>query len=67
AVHGIPNVHRHGEKDSNCSAWTTEYRGGGYLCWYITKAVVELAELIILSLTLLVGIGHGFKVYVYMQ
>eukprot|EP00644_Phytophthora_capsici_P006488 jgi/Phyca11/118393/e_gw1.36.142.1 len=52
-----------------------EYRGGWYhlLCWYLTKIVAELPALIILSLALfvpvflLVGIGHGFKVYVYMQ
>ncbi|OWZ17715.1 Multidrug resistance protein ABC transporter [Phytophthora megakarya] len=52
-----------------------EYRGGWYhlLCWYFTKIVAELPALIILSIVLfvpmflLVGIGHGFKVYVYMQ
>ncbi|KAG6623794.1 multidrug resistance protein ABC superfamily [Phytophthora cinnamomi] len=51
-----------------------EYRGGWYhlLCWYFTKIVAELPALIILSIALfvpvflLVGIGHGFKVYVYM-
>ncbi|KAF1787425.1 P-loop containing nucleoside triphosphate hydrolase [Phytophthora cactorum] len=52
-----------------------EYRGGWYhlLCWYWTKIVAELPVLVILSMALfvpvflLVGIGHGFKVYVYMQ
>ncbi|KAL3664417.1 hypothetical protein V7S43_010740 [Phytophthora oleae] len=52
-----------------------EYRGGWYhlLCWYFTKIIAELPALIILSIALfvpvflLVGIGHGFKVYVYMQ
>ncbi|KAE9316777.1 hypothetical protein PF008_g18917 [Phytophthora fragariae] len=52
-----------------------EYRGGWYhlLCWYVTKLVAELPALIILSIALfvpvflLVGIGHGFKLYVYMQ
>ncbi|CAH0478264.1 unnamed protein product [Peronospora belbahrii] len=52
-----------------------EYRGGRYnlLCWYLTKIVAELPALIILSVALfvpiylLVGIGHGFKVYLYMQ
>ncbi|KAK1942589.1 putative ABC transporter ATP-binding protein/permease [Phytophthora citrophthora] len=52
-----------------------EYRGSWYhlLCWYFTKIIAELPALIILSIVLfvpvflLVGIGHGFKVYVYMQ
>ncbi|KAF4045635.1 ABC-2 type transporter [Phytophthora infestans] len=52
-----------------------EYRGAWYqfLCWYWTKLVAELPALLVLSVTgfvpvfLLVGIGHGFKVYVYMQ
>ncbi|GMF50967.1 unnamed protein product [Phytophthora fragariaefolia] len=52
-----------------------EYRGGWYhlLCWYFTKIIAELPALIILSIAmfapvfLLVGIGHGFKVYIYMQ
>uniref|UniRef100_H3GF88 ABC transporter domain-containing protein n=1 Tax=Phytophthora ramorum TaxID=164328 RepID=H3GF88_PHYRM len=52
-----------------------EYRGGWYhlLCWYFTKIVAELPALIILSIALfvpvflLVGIGHGFTVYIYMQ
>ncbi|CAI5705212.1 hypothetical protein KXD40_008725 [Peronospora effusa] len=43
------------------------------LCWYLTKIVAELPALIILSIVLfvpvflLVGIGYGFEVYVYMQ
>ncbi|POM73349.1 Multidrug resistance protein ABC Superfamily [Phytophthora palmivora] len=52
-----------------------EYRGNWYhlLCWYFTKIIAELPALIVLSIALfvpvflLVGIGHGFKVYVYMQ
>ncbi|KAG7396347.1 hypothetical protein PHYBOEH_002450 [Phytophthora boehmeriae] len=52
-----------------------EYRGGWYhlLCWYLTKIIAELPALIILSIVLfvpvflLVGIGYGFKTYVYMQ
>ncbi|ETI39692.1 hypothetical protein F443_14726 [Phytophthora nicotianae P1569] len=52
-----------------------EYRGGWYhlLCWYFTKIAAELPVLIVLSIALfvpvflLIGIGHGFKVYVYMQ
>ncbi|CAI5708316.1 unnamed protein product [Peronospora destructor] len=43
------------------------------LCWYLTKIAAELPALIILSIVLfvpvflLVGIGYGFKVYLYMQ
>uniref|UniRef100_A0AAV1TBA1 ABC transporter domain-containing protein n=1 Tax=Peronospora matthiolae TaxID=2874970 RepID=A0AAV1TBA1_9STRA len=43
------------------------------LSWLITKNAAELPSLILLSIAmfvpvfLLVGIGHGFKVYVYMQ
>ncbi|RLN92144.1 hypothetical protein BBJ28_00019385, partial [Nothophytophthora sp. Chile5] len=52
-----------------------EYRGSWYhlLCWYLTKILAELPALILLSIVLfvpvflLIGVGHGFAVYVYMQ
>ncbi|RLN56221.1 hypothetical protein BBP00_00008108 [Phytophthora kernoviae] len=52
-----------------------EHSGGKYylVCWFLTKVFAELPALLILSILLfvpaylLIGIGHGFKVYFYMQ
>lgn len=52
-----------------------EHRGGWYylVCWYLSRLAVDLPILVVQSIVLfapvylLIGIGHGFKLYIYMQ
>ncbi|CAI5708312.1 unnamed protein product [Peronospora destructor] len=52
-----------------------EHRIGSYylVSWYLTKVLTELPAMLVLSVLLfipaymLIGIGHGFKLYIYMQ
>lgn len=52
-----------------------EHRGGWYylICWYFTRMVADLPALIVLSIAfflpayLLIGVGHGVRMYIYMQ
>ncbi|CAI5708087.1 unnamed protein product [Hyaloperonospora brassicae] len=52
-----------------------EHRQGRYrmVCWYLTKVVAEVPATLVLSILLfapaylLIGVGHGFSLYFYMQ